>query len=273
MGMFFNFDKPGPGIDKDAPKKKGIFLYFELFFRKFWLLIKVNMLYFLVSLPVMAIYNFILINEFASIMPNQDASAWWQLSLIGTAVLTILWGTGPVTGGFVYILRNYAREEHAWLLSDFFEKSKETLKLGITVLLMDVILLFLSLTSVNVYIGLIRQGVAVARYALAALAVILVLYTFMHYYVYELGVTFDNKVSKTVKNALIIAAATFPASLILTLVVLVLTFLAFSSLSAFAIILLTFLLWISFMRFPIDFYAARMIKRKFIDSTSEESGE
>ena len=273
MGLFFNFDKPGPGVDKDAPKKKGIFLYFELFFRKFWLLIKVNMLYFLVSLPVMAIYNFILINEFASIMPNAGASAWWQLSLIGTAILTILWGTGPVTGGFVYILRNFAREEHAWLLSDFFEKSKETLKLGITVLLTDIILLFLSMTSVNVYIGLIKQGVGIAKYALVALAVILALYTFMHYYVYELGVTFDNKVSKTVKNALIIGAATLPTSLVLSLFVSVLTFLAFSGLSAFAIILLMFLLWISFMRFPIDFYAARMIKRKFIDSASEESGE
>ena len=27
---FFNYDKEGPGIDKNAPKKKGIFLFFEL---------------------------------------------------------------------------------------------------------------------------------------------------------------------------------------------------------------------------------------------------
>ena len=31
MGLFsFNYAKPGPGVDRDAPKKKGIFLYFEL---------------------------------------------------------------------------------------------------------------------------------------------------------------------------------------------------------------------------------------------------
>ena len=273
MGLFFNYDKPGPGVDKDAPRKKGIFLYFELFFRKFWLLMKANMLYFLVSLPVMAIYNFIIINEMAVLLPNADAASWWQLSVIGTAVITILWGTGPVTGGYVYLLRNYSREEHAWILSDFFEKSKETFKLGITVLLFDVAMLFFGMTSLNVYIMLIKQGVAIAKYALMAMVVIIAFYTFMHYYVYELGVTFENKIFKTLKNALIIGIATLPACLLLTLFAVILTLLAFSSLSAFAIILLMLLIWISLMRFPIDFYASRMIKRKFIDSKTEESGE
>lgn len=273
MGLFFNYDKPGPGVDKDAPKKKGIFLYFELFFRKFWLLIKANMLYFLVSLPVMAIYNFIVINEMAILLPNADSSAWWQLSVIGTAIITVLWGTGPVTGGYVYLLRNYSREEHAWIVSDFFEKSKETFKLGMTVLLFDIVMLFFGTAAMNVYIMLIKQGVAIAKYALTAMAVIFLFYTFMHYYVYELGVTFENKTFKTLKNALIIGIATLPACLCLTLFAVILTALAFSGLSALAIILLMFLIWISLMRFPIDFYASRMIKRRFIDTKTEESGE
>ena len=273
MGLFFNYDKPGPGVDKDAPKKKGIFLYFELFFRKFWLLIKVNMLYFLVSLPVMAIYNFLIINEIATLFPGLPVVNQWQWSVIGTVILTILWGSGPVTGGFVYILRNYSREEHAWMVSDFFEKAKESFKLGITVLLLDILFIFLGIVAFNVYFMLIRQGTAIAKYALAALFVFFAFYTFMHYYVYELGVTFENKTFKTIKNALIIGIATLPACLLLTIFIVALSLLAFGHLVGFVIIFIAFLLWISFMRFPIDFYAARMLKRRFIDSETEESGD
>ena len=273
MGLFFNFDKPGPGVDKDAPKKKGIFLFFELFFRKFWLLIKVNMLYFFVSLPVIALYNFIIINAAATFLPQENPMIWWHLSLIGTVILTVLWGTGPVTGGYVYILRNYTREEHVWIISDFFEKSKETFKLGMVVLILDTLMMIFGMTALRVYIALIRQGVGFAKYALIAMFLLFMFYTFMHYYVYELGVTFENKVFKTLKNALIIGIATLPACLILTVIILFITFSAFENLSAFSIIVLTLFLWISFMRFPIDFYAARMIKRRFIDSVSEESGE
>ncbi len=269
--MFFYYDKPGPGVDKNAPKKKGIFLYFELFFRKFWLLIKVNMLYFLVSLPVMAIYNFFIINELSMLFPNLDPVYLWQGSVIGTVILTILWGSGPVTGGFVYILRSYSREEHAWMVSDFFEKSKETFKAGMTVLLLDILFIFLGTTAFNVYFVLIRQGNTIAKYALAALFVFFAFYTFMHYYVYELGVTFENKTFKTIKNALIIGIATLPACLLLTVFVVALSLLVFSRLVGFVIIFIAFLFWISFMRFPIDFYAARMLKRRFIDSEAEES--
>ena len=35
LGLF-NYSKPGPGIAKDAPKKKTFFVFFETFFRNFW---------------------------------------------------------------------------------------------------------------------------------------------------------------------------------------------------------------------------------------------
>ena len=36
MGLFFGgYDKAGPGVDPNAPKKKGFFLYMELVTRKF----------------------------------------------------------------------------------------------------------------------------------------------------------------------------------------------------------------------------------------------
>lgn len=266
MGLFFNYDKAGPGVDKNAPKKKGIFLYAELFFRKFWLLIKANMLYFALSLPVMAIYNIIIITALTSVLTENLAEEAWQLSLIFTAIITVLWGAGPISGGYTYLLRNFAREEHVWLFSDFFEKSKETFKLGMVVLLCDLAALVLGINAFGIYTSLMRQGFAYSKYAMVACCISFAIYTFMHYYIYELSVTFENKLGKTFKNALVMGVATLPANLFLTIFVILITFFAFERLASFLIIVLLFLIWISFMRFPIDFYTARMIKRNFIDN-------
>ena len=265
MGLFFNYDKPGPGVDKDAPKKKGIFLYLELFFRKFWLLIRANMLYFLVSIPVIALYNIIITNILGAFFPELDQSALLHISVIITVFVTVYWGTGPVTGGYVYLLRNFAREEHVFLASDFFEKSKECFKIGIVTLIIDIAVLILGSNAISIYYAMSKQGMEFAKYAIAVMIVMFTFYTFAHYYIYEFAVTFENKVFATIKNALITAIATLPANLFLTLFGVALTFFAFYPLTVFAIILLLFIIWISLLRFPVDFYAARMIKRRFID--------
>ena len=219
----------------------------------------------------MAVYNIIIINALAKFLPAENGNMAWQYSLILTAIVTILWGTGPVTAGYTYLLRNFAREEHVWLVSDFFEKAKECFKLGITVLLTDIAIMFLGINAASIYIAMIKSGVGFAKLAFGVLIFLLAIYTFMHYYVYEFGVTFENRVKKTLKNSYIMAIATLPANLFLTLFVAVLTFFAFSPLAPFAIILLLLILWISFMRFPIDFYTARLIKRRFIDGKNGEN--
>ena len=45
FGGFFKYDRPGPGIKKDGPQKKTIFVIFEIWFRNFWKLIKVSLVY------------------------------------------------------------------------------------------------------------------------------------------------------------------------------------------------------------------------------------
>ena len=60
MRLLFNYDKPGPGVDKDAPKRKGIFLFLTLLWRNSGKLLISNMLYFVVSLPVLALYAMII---------------------------------------------------------------------------------------------------------------------------------------------------------------------------------------------------------------------
>ena len=53
MGLFgANYENPGAGIAKDAPKKKGFFRFMEIFGRKFWKLLELNFLYMLFYLPL-----------------------------------------------------------------------------------------------------------------------------------------------------------------------------------------------------------------------------
>ena len=274
MGLFFNFEKEGPGIDKNAPKKKGIFLYFELLWRKLWQIVKTNLLYFAVSLPVMFIYNFIFINITSKLLGNIGGNLAFRVSLILTILLTILWGSGPVSCGYTYILRNFARDEHVWIVSDFFEKIKENFKLGIVMLIMDIAVLFFGVNALNIYIVMIGSGIAFAKIALALFIGVLFAYTFMHFYVYELAVTFQNTAFKTIRNAFVFAFANLPANLLLTIFVLVCTALLFNVLTEFTIILISLLIFITLFRFPIDFYTSRNIKKRFIrDEDDEESVE
>lgn len=55
LGFGNNFNRPGPGIPKDAPKKKGAALFFEIFGREFWSLLTLNLVYLLACLPIITI--------------------------------------------------------------------------------------------------------------------------------------------------------------------------------------------------------------------------
>ena len=86
----FNYDKEGPGISKDAPKKKTIVVFFETFFRNFWKFITINLIYSLISIPVFT-------NGMASV-------------------------------GITNVARNTARDKHSFGLSDFFETIRKNLE-------------------------------------------------------------------------------------------------------------------------------------------------
>ncbi|MEM1485097.1 DUF624 domain-containing protein [Oscillospiraceae bacterium PP1C4] len=56
MGFFSNrYSKPGPGIEKNAPSKKGLALFFDILFREFFELFKLNLLFLLFCIPIITI--------------------------------------------------------------------------------------------------------------------------------------------------------------------------------------------------------------------------
>lgn len=55
MSLFnFHFDRPGPGVEKDAPPKKGIFRWWEIFVRNFNDMLLANICFLVCALPTLA---------------------------------------------------------------------------------------------------------------------------------------------------------------------------------------------------------------------------
>lgn len=163
---FLDFTKEGPGIKKDGPKKKKFFVFFETFFRNFWRFITINLVYVLLSLPIITI--------------------------------------GMTNAGLTNITRNIARDKHSFGLSDFFETIKKNLKQSIAVGIINTIITaiigFALYTYFNSYINPeTKNFFNLAGFAVSMLMA--VVFLIMQFYLYTLMITFDFSTKTLYKNS------------------------------------------------------------------------
>lgn len=278
MGLFsFNYAKPGPGVDKDAPKKKGIFLYFELLGRKFFKLCQVNMLYFLFSIPyIVLMFLFItgffggyfteLIQSISSSGEEISSESVSTVILMITSLLTMLffalWGSGPASASFAYVTRCFTREEHSWIWSDFIRIFKENFKQAMIVVVMDFVVLFLMLNALIQYWQLYTtQNQFIYALLMYFCFMMFIIYTFVHFHIYQLMITFECKFKDLLKNALMLAFGKAPMNLVLAAIAIALLGIMFNYLQPMFAMLLCFLVFLGLVRYPIEFYSARTIRR------------
>lgn len=288
MGLFgTNYSKPGPGIDKNAPQKKGIFRFFEIFFRKFWKLIQVNMLTFICSLPFLIIMYIIApisdsfinsaIPQGAENAAEFGATLHLMLRSLFAVIVFVFWGSGPASAAYAYITRCFTREQHAWILSDFKDKFLENFKQAIIVTVIDIILSVLVMYGVYFYYMTYKTtGAEIWLIACCLMFTLIVLYTFMHFYIYQFMVTFKSTIVQLYRNSLIFSLAQLPMNIVLTAIAVAINYVMFSYLNPMFVLLLDFVLGISLVRFPIEYTAARAIEKKLLpnivqDEPAEES--
>ena len=147
------YKRQGKGVAKDAPDKKRFILFFEILWRKLWQIIGINIIYFIIILPLMA---YVLVFIMQSVGIEAADLAGNTLFVIFAAILNLppffMWLLvglsavlyGPATCGLTYILRNYTRQEHAWTFSDFFDRAKKNFKQGLLAGIIDICLLYTS---------------------------------------------------------------------------------------------------------------------------------
>ena len=88
MSLFrFNFDKPGPGIEKDTPPKKGIFRWWEIFTRDFGAMLLGNLCFFVCAMPALACA----VMFYATCSMGQPSMLMLVLNLVAAVCWGLLW--------------------------------------------------------------------------------------------------------------------------------------------------------------------------------------
>lgn len=264
MGLFSgNYDKPGPGIRKDAPLQKPLPRFFSILQRKFFDLVKLNLL-FCVPTAVVALLVYLL--NMAIPYPIVDFLPVILLS--------------PFIGGLTFVTRNYAREEHAFIFSDFMDAIKGNWSAFlINGAIFYAVMAVLSV-SIPYYLKAAPSSIMTAIAAGVCL-LIGILFLFGQYYVPVMIVTFDLKIGQIIKNSLIFAVVGLWRNLLITVLLAVLGLLFyFSAIMPLTIIIaacfVIFLLF-SYCSFLINFAVYPLIDKMMIQpykkKQEKESGE
>lgn len=254
-----DFNAPGAGVPKGEPQKPGFLRYFIVAKRKFWDLIILNMLYVLFSLPALFLYLFIGIYHFGGVA-NEQLRLF--LPMVFAFMATSLLGSGPGRAGLCYVLRNYSREEHAFLWSDYWEYTKKYLGRGLLLLLIDALFSWLILLDIMVYGA---QGTFAGMIAAYIAVFLYIIYILMHPYLYMLTVTFDLPLVPTFRNAFLLSAIRLPQNLGCTLAAALLMWGMFELIALNQTFLsLLFVIFFSFTNLILDMNSFSVVKKYMI---------
>lgn len=163
MGLqgFFDYNKPGPGIEKDAPKKRAFFVFFETWSRNVWRLLPSGLIYILLSL--------------------------------------LLLPSGLGCAGMTHLARNMARDKHSFGLSDFWDTIKknwkQALPLGIINTLVTVAIVIAGITYYRAFEGfggMLGAGLMISLFFIISV---------MKYYAWLILITFKMPLKKILKNS------------------------------------------------------------------------
>ncbi len=232
MGLFNNYLKEGKGVSKEQNTPRFI-LFFQIYFRKFWNLISLNLLYIAFCIPIITI--------------------------------------GPATAAMTKILRNYAREEHAFLWGDFLETFKKNFKQGFLYWLLDLFVTVFLIFDLMCVAALPNK--MLITICTAGILFALVVTTFMRYYVYSMMVTFKLNLRQLLKNAFIFCWAAFFKNILLTALIIIITWLMVFKMNFFLLLFLIATLYFSTFGLLINFMVNPTIKKYMIDGYDPQTGE
>ena len=160
----FDYTKEGPGIRKDAPKKKAFFVFFETFFRNFFKFVTINLVYVLLSIPVIT--------------------------------------HGMASAGITNVARNTARDKHSFGLSDFFETIRKNFKQSLIVGIINAVVTFLLIFTVRFYNDSYLQTKNIISFiGLGVSLSLITCFAIMNFYIYTLMITFNFKIKELYKNS------------------------------------------------------------------------
>lgn len=232
-----DYSKSGPGVAKNAPKKKPFFEFFELYFRKFWNLIKLNFITVLFCIPIVTI--------------------------------------GPALAGMTKVLRNYRLEKNAFIMHEFWKGFSKNIKQSLPIGLLDVLFTVSAIAAMQVYPSMYKSSDNIIYIVFCVISVSFALtLLMMNFYIFPMIVATDLSLVNIVKNSFFLTCVGLKRNIITLLITaFIVVFLAvmilLHPLSAIIIPI-----WpVSFLGFLIMFNSYPLIQKYVIDPYYEERGE
>lgn len=161
FGGMFNYDKEGPGVEKDAPRKKGFIVFFELYFKNFWKLAISSAWYLLLTIPIVT--------------------------------------SGLAAAGFTNVARNMALDRHSFGTSDFFETIKKNWKQALPAGIINIVILLILIGDLFFFYN--STSGALMLIGLAVVVTVLLLFIMMQFYMWTIMITFKLKLKQIYVNS------------------------------------------------------------------------
>ncbi len=300
--------RDGKGVEKGEDTRPTLRRFFKLFGRKFWRLITVNFVMLIQVLPLLGcvflylggpkvatqyspLYPALLGAQTA--MPTTAGSTlfngaaglshtmpifnswvhWVMLGLLLFQLITYGWQKVGTT----YILRNMVRGDGVFIFSDFFYAIRRNLKQGLIVGVIDCIATVTLAFNVTFYYA--QPPVWYNNFMYALTIALILIYIIMRFYIYLMLVTFDMKIFKMFKNALIFTVLGIRRNLmallgIAALIGIFAAMLVFLlPLKFYAALILPFMCFLGFSGFMYNYAAYPVIEKYMIGAPAPTSAE
>lgn len=200
MGLFNrNFNKPGPGVSKDEPRKKGAARFLELLTRDLWELMKLNILFSLTALPSAAAFFLV----FIGFSPN--------IMFVLAIVLSF-----PIGGGMtacIYYITKLMRDDPSFVWFEYRRKFKENFRQAGPVGMICTAFVYAHiLIWSSLWMSLIADQPAgdLTWYIIAVVS--LLVFFMVTPYIFMQFAYIDLKSLQTVKNSVLLSFGYFPRS-------------------------------------------------------------
>lgn len=204
--------------EMDMPKTR-VSLFFLVLKDHFFDVCKVNLLQLVFWLPFLAwtYINFVAIQSLDMIaMLEQENGTQTLISTIGSYLMMWLIGlvpciaiTGPSSAGAAYVMRNWARDQHVFLFSDFKDAIKGNWKQGLGVSLITSIVPVAAYTAFTYYGGIALSNVLMIL-PMILVFLTLLLWTLMLPLLYPMMVGYELRFKDLLRNALLMAVGRLP---------------------------------------------------------------
>ena len=224
MGLFsgmFSGKSNRPDFTPDMMPKNRFELFFEMLKLNLFNLLKVNLMYFVFWIPFW-IWTWMNLNVLLT-YDSVEAFAvdgYMMVYAMGAALCVMI--TGPAKCALKYITRNYARDEHVWLWSDFIGAIKANWKQGLALSVLNGLFLFLFVYGLSFYNNMAAATGSYVYLFLQVLLVVLgVMFLLMNLYAWPMMVTYDLKFTQILRNSLVLAIGRLPQSVLFGLITII----------------------------------------------------